>query len=92
VHGMCGIWGGIATGLFASPAITEGAKGLFFGNPKQLWIQIISMLATAAYSAIGTIIVVFITKIITNGIRVDEVEEVEGLDQAIHGERAFEID
>jgi len=92
VHGMCGIWGGFATGLFACPAITEGAKGLFFGNPKQLWIQIVSMLATAAYSAIGTIIVVSITKLITNGIRVDENEEVAGLDQAIHGERAFEID
>jgi Amt family ammonium transporter len=92
VHGMCGIWGGLATGLFACPAITEGAKGLFFGNPKQLWIQLISMAATAAYSAVGTIIVVSITKLITGGIRVEESDEVEGLDQAIHGERAFEID
>jgi Amt family ammonium transporter len=50
------------------------------------------MLATAAYSAIGTFIVVSITKLVTNGIRVDENEEVVGLDQAIHGERAFEID
>jgi len=43
VHGMCGMWGAIATGLFATPAITEGAAGLFYGNPKQLWIQIVSI-------------------------------------------------
>ncbi len=92
VHGICGIWGGFATGLFANPAVTEGAKGLFFGNPKQLWIQIVSMLATAAYSALGTLVVVIITKTLTNGIRVEDSDELEGLDKAIHGERAFEID
>ncbi len=92
VHGMCGIWGGLGTGLFANPAITDGAAGLFYGNPKQLWIQIISIVATAAFSAVGTFIVVVITKIITNGIRVEENVEVEGLDMAVHGERAFEID
>jgi len=47
VHGMCGVWGALATGVFANPAITEGAKGLVFGNPKQLWIQIISIVGTA---------------------------------------------
>ncbi len=34
VHGMCGVWGALATGVFANPAITEGAKGLVYGNPK----------------------------------------------------------
>jgi Amt family ammonium transporter len=91
VHGMCGIWGALATGLFANPAITEGAKGLFFGNPKQLGIQAISIVATAAYTAVGTLIVVYITKFITGGLRVDEEDEIEGLDNALHGERAFEI-
>jgi Amt family ammonium transporter len=47
---MCGIWGALATGLFANPAITEGAAGLFYGNPGQLWIQIVSIVATAAFS------------------------------------------
>ena len=47
VHGMCGIWGAIATGLFADPAVNALGTGLFFGNPKQLWIQIISIFATA---------------------------------------------
>ena len=88
---MCGIWGALATGLFANPAITEGAKGLFFGNPKQLGIQAISIVATAAYTAVGTLIVVYITKFITGGLRVDEEDEIEGLDNTLHGERAFEI-
>lgn len=92
VHGMCGVWGALATGLFATPAITESAAGVFFGNPKQLWIQFVSIVATAAFTAVGTLIVIFVTKFITNGLRVEMDDEVKGLDNAIHGERAFEID
>lgn len=92
VHGMCGVWGALATGIFANPAITQGAKGLVFGNPKQLWIQAISIVGTASYTAIATLIVVYITKFITGGLRVDEENEILGLDNTIHGERAFEID
>ena len=91
VHGMCGIWGALATGLFANPTITEGATGLFFGNPGQLWIQIVSIIATAAYSGVGTLIVIFLTKVLAGGLRVDEESEVSGLDNSIHGERGFEI-
>ncbi len=91
VHGLCGIWGALATGLFASPAITEGAKGLFYGNPGQLWIQVVSILGTAAFSAVGTLVVALVTKMITGGLRVTQEEEIEGLDNAQHGERAFEI-
>jgi Amt family ammonium transporter len=91
VHGMCGVWGALATGLFANPAITEGASGLFFGNPKQLWIQLISILATAVYTAVGTLIVIYVTKMLAGGLRVDEESEVSGLDNAVHGERGFEI-
>jgi len=92
VHGMCGIWGALATGIFANPAITEGAKGLLFGNPKQLFIQAVSIVGTIVFSAIGTVIIVSITKLLTGGLRVSEEDEVLGLDNAIHGERAFEID
>jgi Amt family ammonium transporter len=92
VHGMCGVWGALATGIFANPAITEGAKGLVFGNPKQLWIQAISIVGTAGYTAIATLIVVYITKFVTGGLRVDEEDEILGLDNTIHGERAFGID
>ncbi|WP_319523027.1 ammonium transporter [uncultured Desulfosarcina sp.] len=91
VHGMCGIWGALATGLFANPTITEGAAGLFYGNPGQLWTQIISIIATAVFTAVGTLIVVFVTKTITGGLRVDGDEEIQGLDNALHGERGFEI-
>jgi Amt family ammonium transporter len=91
VHGMCGIWGALATGLFANPAITEGAAGLFYGNPGQLWTQIVSIVATAVFTAIGTLIVVYITKAVTGGLRVEDDEEVLGLDNSLHGERGFEI-
>ena len=91
VHGMCGLWGALATGLFANPAITEGAAGLFYGNPKQLWIQVVSILATASFTAVGTLIVVYVTRFITGGLRVEQGEEIQGLDSSLHGERAFEI-
>ena len=91
VHGMCGIWGALATGLFASPAINSAGRGLFYGNPKQLWIQIVSIVATAVFTAIGTLIVTYVTKALTGGLRVEEESEVVGLDNSLHGERAFEI-
>ncbi len=91
VHGLCGIWGALATGLFANPAINEAGKGLFYGNAHQLWIQIVSVVITIVYSGIGTIILGLITKAITGGIRVEEEIEIEGLDSAVHGERAFNL-
>lgn len=92
VHGMCGIWGALATGLFANPAINELGKGLFFGNPGQLFIQAVSIVGTIVFTAVGTLVIVYITKAVTGGLRVSEEEEILGLDNAIHGERAFEID
>ena len=91
VHGMCGIWGALATGLFANPAINEAGRGLFYGNPKQLWIQIVSIIATAIFTAVGTLIITYLTKFLTGGLRVTEETEISGLDNALHGERAFEI-
>ncbi len=92
VHGLCGLWGALATGIFANPAVTENAKGLLYGNPKQLWIQFISIVATAVYSALGTLIIAYATKFITGGLRVEKDDEILGLDGSLHGERAFEID
>jgi ammonium transporter, Amt family len=91
VHGVCGIWGAIATGLFADPGVTEGAAGLFYGNPKQVGIQLLSIVGTAAYSALATLVVVFVTKALAGGLRVEGENEIEGLDSALHGERGFEI-
>jgi Amt family ammonium transporter len=92
VHGMCGMWGALATGIFANPAINEVGKGLLFGNPKQLYIQVVSILGTILYTAFGTLIIVYITRFVTGGLRVDEEHEIIGLDNTLHGERAFEID
>jgi ammonia channel protein AmtB len=85
--GWMGKMGALATGLFANPAITEGATGLFYGNPKQLWIQVVSILATAAFTAVGTLMVVYVTRFITGGIRVKQEEEIKGLDSSLHWER-----
>ena len=92
IHGICGIWGALATGLFASPTVTEGAQGLFYGNPGQVVTQAFSIIGTAAFSAVATLVVIYITKILTSGIRVAEDDEIAGLDNALHGERAFEIE
>ena len=89
VHGLSGAWGAIATGIFASPAI-NGAAGLLFGNPNQLTIQIISIIATAAYAFVVSII---LAKILdkTIGIRVDEKEEIGGLDASLHNESGYRL-
>jgi len=92
IHGLCGIWGAMATGLFANPAITEGAAGLFYGNPRQAWIQFLSIIGTIAFSATATLIIIFITQTLTHGVRVEKEDELDGLDNALHGERAFEIE
>ena len=92
VHGMCGTLGALATGLFADPAVNPAGTGLFFGNPKQLVIQLVSILATAVFTAVGTLVLIYVTKALTGGLRVEEENERIGLDSAVHGERAFEIE
>ena len=71
--------------------MTPAGLALFYSNPKQLWIQIVSIIATAVFTAIGTLIVIYITKFLTGGLRLTEETEATGLDSSIHGERGFEI-
>jgi Amt family ammonium transporter len=92
VHGMCGTLGALATGLFADPGVNAAGTGLFFGNPMQVLIQLVSILATAAFTAVGTLALIYLTKVLTGGLRVEEENERIGLDSAVHGERAFEIE
>jgi Amt family ammonium transporter len=92
VHGMCGTLGALATGLFADPAVNAAGTGLFFGNPMQVVIQLVSILATAVFTAIGTLVLIYLTRALTGGLRVEEENERIGLDSAVHGERAFEIE
>lgn len=91
VHGICGMWGALATGIFANPAVNAGAAGLLYGNPGQVVIQLISIAATIAFTAAATFVVVLVTRLAAGGLRVESENEVKGLDSAIHGERAFEI-
>ena len=60
VHGIGGIWGAIATGIFALEAITGGTKGLIEGNVGQVGIQAVGVIATVAYSGIVSFIILFI--------------------------------
>ena len=92
VHGMCGTLGALATGLFADPAVNAAGAGLFYGNPRQFLIQLASILATAAFTAVATLALVYLTKALAGGLRVEEENERIGLDSAVHGERAFEIE
>ncbi len=92
VHGVCGIWGAIATGILANPAVNEAGTGLLYGNPKQVWIQLISVAATIVYAGVGTFVLASITRVATGGLRVAEDAEVQGLDSSIHGERGFVLE
>jgi len=90
VHAVGGTWGALATGLFASKAINAaGNDGLFFGNPGQLWIQLVSVVATWVLAVVGTMILLSIVKAIM-GLRVADDEERMGLDLSQHNERAYE--
>jgi len=88
IHGIGGTLGALLTGVFADPAINEAGKGLLYGNPGQLWIQTIAVLATLAYSGIMTAIIFFLIKAVV-GLRVDAEEATVGLDETEHGERAY---
>ena len=89
VHGLSGVWGLIATGLFASPAI-NGVAGLFYGNPNQLLIQIIAVVATMIYTFTVSLIIAKVLDI-TVGLRVKDNEEITGLDSALHEESGYRI-
>ena len=88
VHALCGAWGLIATGLFANPAVSSSI-GLFYGNSKQLLIQLGGLGAIIVYTSVATFISYKLTSLITSGNRVDDAEEAEGLDETEHGEKAF---
>ncbi|HEY5585108.1 MAG TPA: ammonium transporter [Ruminiclostridium sp.] len=90
-HGIGGIWGGIATGIFAQKSINSAAKwdGLFFGETKLFVAQLISIGVTIALAIVGTAVIMFILKAVMKDIRVTPREEAEGLDISQHGESAY---
>ena len=90
IHGIGGTIGALLTGFFADPAINDAGKGLFYGNPIQVWIQIKAILVTLIYSGVMTFIIFMIVKAVL-GIRVDAEEESVGLDESQHGEKAYNL-
>ena len=88
-HGAGGMWGTIATGLFASTLINPGGpNGLFFGNPAQLGIQALAVVIVAAFSFVGSYVIL---RLINLGmpLRVSPQDEDAGLDLSQHGEEAY---
>jgi len=91
VHCVGGIWGALATGLFASKLVNSaGADGLFFGNPKQFLVQLAAVGVTIVYTAVVTLIIYKLVDLFI-GVRVDEKSEAMGLDLTQHHERAYTV-
>ena len=85
VHGIGGIWGAIATGIFA-----VGGIGLVDGDAEVLGYNVVATLATIAYSFVVTFVILKILDVIPGlGLRADDADEDAGLDVALHGERAY---
>ena len=93
VHGVGGLWGALATGLFATAAVSglPYADGLFNGHARQMWDQAVGIVAVAGYSFVVTFILLKVLDLIA-GIRVSEDDEELGLDFTQHGERAYTSD
>jgi ammonium transporter, Amt family len=89
VHGVGGMFGAIATGIFATAAIQEGYSGLIDGNPGQIGVQLVAIGATAGYAIVGTFVIVKVVDLVL-GMRVSSTQEETGLDIAVHGEAAYQ--
>ncbi|BAH76980.1 MULTISPECIES: ammonium transporter [Solidesulfovibrio] len=91
IHGLGGTFGALATGLFATKAVNElGNDGLFYGNPEQLWIQFVSVVATWVFCFVMTLILFKIVDVMV-GIRVSQDDEIKGLDVSQHSEVGYQL-
>lgn len=94
IHFLAGIWGAVATGIFAL-----NDKDLLWASPlkdaddrlAQIFVQFESIAVVGIYTLIGTIVVYYIASMLTKGARVTEEEERQGLDESLHGERGFNL-
>lgn len=89
-HGVGGLWGSIATGIFASAAI-GGFNGLIFGNPAQLGAQLAAIAVVAPFAFFGSYALLKVVNLFTP-LRVSETAEDAGLDLSEHGEEAYQLD
>jgi len=90
VHGISGLWGALATGLFAAPFINSLGVGLFYGNPMQMVWQLIDIGTVVVWSGGWTLVLAFVLDK-TIGLRVEPEEEREGLDISLHEEAGYRI-
>ena len=94
IHFLAGLWGAIATGIFAL-----NDKELLWSGPLkdaddrvgQVFVQFESALIVGIYTLIGTVVVYYIASALTGGARVSEENESQGLDESVHGERGFNL-
>ena len=89
VHFLAGLWGAIATGIFALPSLAWEGPLKHGDRLGQIWVQIESVIVTIIFTAVMTAIVFKISSLITGGARVSEEAEIEGLDATEHGEKGF---
>ncbi len=89
-HGVGGIWGGIATGIFTDKTINSAARwnGLIFGDIHLFLAQLLSIVITIAIAIVGTLICASVVKLFMP-LRVTDTEERMGLDKSQHGENAY---
>ena len=90
VHGVGGMFGAIATGIFASSTVQAAYSGLLDGNPQQLVVQGAAVGATVGYAVVGTFAIVKVVDALL-GIRVKPEVEAMGLDLSVHGEAAYQV-
>ena len=93
-HGIGGLIGALCTGIFADPAIWKNSggdhAGLLYGNPRQLLVQLLACLVSAALSFLGTLLILKVVDLAV-GVRVDATVEAIGLDITQHEERAYTV-
>jgi len=88
-HGIAGLWGAVATGLFATKSVNpSGADGLFYGNSELLKVNMIAAFSCALYAGVATFIILKIISFVTK-LRTNNEEENSGLDLSLHGEEAY---
>ncbi|PVX25059.1 MAG: ammonia channel protein [Candidatus Bathyarchaeum sp.] len=88
-HGISGVWGSIATGLFATTMVNN-VDGLFYGNSALLIAQVLSVVIVAAYSFFGSLVLLKVINVFSP-LRVSSEEEAKGLDISQHGEEAYDL-
>lgn len=89
IHGVGGVWGAVATGLFASVAVNSaGADGLIYGNAALLGKQLVAIGASAAYSFVATFVILKAISAVV-GLRASTEEEIQGLDLTEHSESGY---